>query len=562
MKKYSIHNILLFSFILIAVIVFISGVRELLVLEQLKTLKETSKTITEKGVLLKETAEFINSEKLILQGIINTNDGKEFNLLVSNHDVSINYAKNNFKNISFIKKDVFEGIENASDINQIINDTKILFFSKYLSGYSKIIENKENSIDIDNYYIEKFETGTSVSKQDLKNKLLLNLADLQKQEIQLLDLIATKLLLARTKTKTISVKLEEDIDTKHKTSQNTAFLFLVIVIVALFLILSYLIRYLINPITKIQEHLNLITEGELPYDIDLQSGIEINQVGNTINNIVSGLRRGVDFSNEIGKGNFETEYKVLGDNDELGSSLLTLREDLLLAQEEEKKRKKEDAERNRTNEGLTLFNDIMKQQSGSFSQLADKIISSLVKFTKSNQGALFFLNEDNKEDVFFELLGAYAYNKKKYVSKQIKHGEGLVGAVALEKYTLYMTDVPDEYIEIESGVGSANPRSILIVPLKVEEDVLGVIEIASFNLFEPYEIEMIDKIADSIASSLANVSMNMQTESLLERSKSQELLVEELENEIRQYSEQIKELSLQTANLTKENKLLKQDADL
>ncbi|NPA45530.1 MAG: GAF domain-containing protein [Chlorobi bacterium] len=562
MKKYSIYNILLFSFIIIAFVIFISGVRELLELEQLKTLKATTKVITEKEALLKETLEFVESEKLILHGIINTTSEKEFNLLVSNHDATLNLAKNNLKNISFIDKKYFDNIEDATEINIIFNETKNEFFGKYLPNYSKIIETKEQLLDFDSYFIEKFDEGSKISKEDLHKKLKLNLSDIHKQANHHLNNIQSKLVLVDTKIKLISEKLNKETNDKLSKSQNLALVFIAGVIIALFIVLSYLIRFLIKPIGQLQSHLNIITEGELPDPIKVESGKEINNIAETVNNLVSGLKRGVKFSNEIGKGNFDAEYELLGENDELGSSLLTLRQDLLLAQDEEKKRKEEDAQRNRTNEGLAMFNDIMKQQSGSLSELADRIISSLVKFTNSNQGALFLLNEDDKDDVYYELLGAYAYNKKKYISKHVKLGEGLVGAVAIEKYTMYMTDVPDEYIEIESGVGSANPRSILIVPLKVEEDVLGIIELASFNKFEPYEIEMIEKIADTIASSLANVKINLQTKSLIEYSKEQEELVQMLEKEIQQYNQQIKDLQKENLQLQSENKKLKQITNL
>jgi len=562
MKKYSIHNILLFSFIVIAFVVFLSGIRELLELEQLKLLKGTTQVITEKEALLKETLEFVEAEKLILHGIINTTNEKEFNLLVSNHDATLNFAKNNLKNISFISKKYFTNIEDANEINIIFNETKNEFFGKYLPNYLKIIENKENLLDFDAYFIEKYDEGGNVSKIVLKQKVVVSITDLHKQSLNYLNTIHSNLTLVDSKIKTISESLNKTTDKKLTYSQNLAFGFFIAVIVALFIVLSYLIRYLINPIYKLQSHLSVITEGELPDEIFLKSGKEINTIAETVNRLVSGLRKGVDFSNEIGKGNFDAEYKLLGENDELGSSLLTLRKDLLIAQDEERKRKDEDAQRNRTNEGLALFNEIMRQQSGSLSELSDRIVSSLVKFTNSNQGALFLLNEDNKKDVFYELLGAYAYNKKKYVSKHVRPGEGLIGAVAVEKYTMYMTDVPNEYIEIESGVGSANPRAIIILPLKVEDDVLGIIEIASFNEFKEYEIDMIEKIAESIASSLANVKINLQTKSLIEYSKEQENSVQVLEKEIQQYNQQIKDLHNKNSKLERENKQLKQITDL
>ena len=123
-----------------------------------------------------------------------------------------------------------------------------------------------------------------------------------------------------------------------------------------------------------------------------------------------------------------------------------------------------------------------------------------------------------------------------------------------------MTDVPEEYIEIESGTGSANPRSVLIVPLKIEENVLGVIELASFNTFEEYEIGMVERIAESIASSLANARINMKTAKLLEQSKGQEKLVVEQEEELIKNMQEIKELKTEINALKNEIEELKSKA--
>ena len=79
---------------------------------------------------------------------------------------------------------------------------------------------------------------------------------------------------------------------------------------------------------------------------------------------------------------------------------------------------------------------------------------------------------------------------KKYLKKRIEIGEGLTGTCALEKQTIFLTDIPDNYIEITSGLGDAPPRSILIVPMKTEEAIFGIIELASFNVFKAHEVQI------------------------------------------------------------------------
>ena len=115
-------------------------------------------------------------------------------------------------------------------------------------------------------------------------------------------------------------------------------------------------------------------------------------------------------------------------------------------------------------------------------------------------------------------MAAYAFEKRKFLQKRIEKSEGLIGEVFREGSTVYMTQVPNSYVNITSGLGDASPRAILLVPLKLNEQVYGVVEIASFQEFEPYQIEFIEKLGESIASTFASVGNATQTEKLLQES--------------------------------------------
>ncbi|MFM8911538.1 MAG: hypothetical protein ACKOE6_01310, partial [Flammeovirgaceae bacterium] len=99
--------------------------------------------------------------------------------------------------------------------------------------------------------------------------------------------------------------------------------------------------------------------------------------------------------------------------------------------------KKEDSKRQWINEGLTKGMVIIRSQTD-IKKLGDEIISFVVKYVNANQGGLFLVNEDNQEDRHLELLSAYAFERKKYIEKRVKIGDGLLGQAYLEKDNVYL----------------------------------------------------------------------------------------------------------------------------
>ena len=147
--------------------------------------------------------------------------------------------------------------------------------------------------------------------------------------------------------------------------------------------------------------------------------------------------------------------------------------------------------------------------------------------------------EENQEK-YLKLVAAYAFDREKYLKKQINIGEGLAGTVALEKKTIFLKDIPDDYMSITSGMGGAKPRSLMIVPLIFNEEVTGVLELASFDEFQPHEIEFVENIAESTALTLNSVRLNVYTKVLLEESNERAEELAAQEEEMRQNLEELK----------------------
>ncbi len=325
---------------------------------------------------------------------------------------------------------------------------------------------------------------------------------------------------------------------------------LAVVIVILILISNALTR----PIQCITSTLNAMSKGEIDLDKELKvsSGDEVEEMANALNLSIEGLHQKTEFALSIGAGQFDAQLQLLGEKDMLGKSLIAMRDSLKLANVEDEKRQEEDRKRAWVNEGLNQFADILRRNNDSIQALSDEITSGLVKYLSANQAALFLLEET--DEPYFNMVSAYAWDRKKFMNKKVGLEEGLVGACALEKETIELTEIPEDYVEITSGLGKATPSYVVLVPLKHEEEVLGVIELAAFRIFEAFELEFFEQAARSIASTLLAVKINERTRLLLEQSKRQaeELLAQE--EEMRQNMEE-----LQATQEEMERKALEQD---
>ncbi|MFN8257155.1 MAG: GAF domain-containing protein [Bacteroidales bacterium] len=296
---------------------------------------------------------------------------------------------------------------------------------------------------------------------------------------------------------------------------------------------------LVNPINQLRKVLLEMSQGELPDKQVKAQSDEIGEMGKALNNLISGLWKISLFSKEIGKGNYESQFTPLGPNDELGNALLLMRENLKKASEDAEMRRIENFQRSWTSQGLAEFGEMLRESKDSLEELTNQILTRLVRYLDASVGGLFIINDDNKEDTYLELIAYYAYDRRKYVEKRIEIGQTLVGQCVLENETIFMTEIPKDYIHISSGMGNDDPKSLLIVPLKLNQEVYGVVELASFNTFESYQIEFVEKIGESIASTISSAKINIHTSKLLQESNEKSERLSKQEEETRKQIEEM-----------------------
>lgn len=249
-----------------------------------------------------------------------------------------------------------------------------------------------------------------------------------------------------------------------------------------------------------------------------------------------------EFTEKLGQGQIDVEYSFSEkdqEQDAIGRSLVKLRDYLQKSQQEELQRRQEEQQQNWTTQGLAKFGDILRQNNDNLQELSYNIISNLVNYIDARQGGFFLINDNDPADKHLEMISCYAYSRKKFLQKRIEWEEGLIGACALEGGTIYLKDIPDEHVTITSGLGETKPRNLILVPLKVNDQIHGVIELASLNILEPYQIEFLEKLAESIASVISSVKINLRTAQLLRESQEQGAKMTAQEDEMRRNMEEL-----------------------
>lgn len=223
----------------------------------------------------------------------------------------------------------------------------------------------------------------------------------------------------------------------------------------------------------------------------------------------------------------------------LSETLNELKESLSRNRKMELQRRLDERQRNWISEGLAEFGDILRKNSHEMETMSYAVISGLVRYLEANQGALFLVRED-KGDKYLEMVACHAYDRKKFPGKRIPWGEGLIGAAAVERKGYYTDKISDGYLSITSGLGKANPRYLLIEPLVWNDQVFGIIEMASFNRLEEYKILFIQRVAENIATTINTMESNLRTELLLKETRAQADQLAIQEEQVRQNMETLK----------------------
>jgi hypothetical protein len=274
----------------------------------------------------------------------------------------------------------------------------------------------------------------------------------------------------------------------------------------------------------------LIFDSNKPADLDNEDSV--------INDIITNLTKAANFIKAIAQGNYDVKWEGFSaagtdtNKHNISGELLVMRDEMM-------KKKDQDLRQQWVSEGLNGVGEIIRDYQSKFELLCEKSLFFITKYLKAQQGGLYVMNENDPDDKYLELISCYAFDKKKFVTKRVEIGEGVLGQAFMEGEPIYLTEVPKDYVKITSGLGEANPRCLTIYPLKHNDTVVALIEIASFTPNDQYALDFLANACKSIGASLITLQSNVKTKMLLEQAQQHAEELRAQEEEMRQNMEEL-----------------------
>ena len=289
-----------------------------------------------------------------------------------------------------------------------------------------------------------------------------------------------------------------------------------------------------------------IANGHLDVEVDSEGLSDL--LAQSINRMTGTLKGIFKAAETIAAGNLDIEVKEQGERDLLAQSINRMTQALREASSK-------NAAQSWLKDGLAGLNQCMRGEQ-EILELGRSIITYLAKYLNAKIGAIYLVEGESS----LRLAAGYAFQKRKGLKNVIDFGEGLVGQAALEGESILITDIPDDYLAIGSGLGESPPEQILVYPFLFENKVKGVIELGSLAEFSDLDFEFLSQSAENIAIGVTTASNRRLLRELLEQTQAQAGELQAREEELRNTNETLEK---QARDLKQSERLLKeQQAEL
>lgn len=307
----------------------------------------------------------------------------------------------------------------------------------------------------------------------------------------------------------------DEIYERERRTQIWAAIILVAVLVLVVIFITLSIRIITENLNNLRNAAQKIADGKTDIDLKPETNDAIGSLTQSILAIDKNNHQLAYAAKAIGEGRFDVEVHPRSKEDMLGNAVVQMKEDL--------------QNFHRTNEekiwmqtGISLLNDSLRGDK-SIQTIGQDALAMLVDYLKCEAGLFYSANEG-----MLRLQSGYAITNNESIPQEIAFGETLIGQAAKKKEIIHLTNVPDHFLHISSGLGTAKPKTILIVPLCADDMVEGVIEIASLHTIDDYKVDFIKEVASDIAISLRAAKSKERLQDLFEQTQAQ---AEELQSQ-------------------------------
>jgi signal transduction histidine kinase/HAMP domain-containing protein/ActR/RegA family two-component response regulator len=193
----------------------------------------------------------------------------------------------------------------------------------------------------------------------------------------------------------------------------------------------------------------------------------------------------------------------------------------------------------------------MLQGQRDLAAVSSMILSELAPLVCAQHAVFYSMNQASEGvEPLLELQAGYGYEERRHLSTCFRVGEGLVGQCAKEKKRILLTEVPGDYVQINSALGASAHMNIIVLPILFEGSVRAVIEIAASSPFSESHQAFLDQLPESIGLVLNTIEADTLTENLLKQSQSQ---AEELRSQQEELRESNEDLGRQASLLAEQN---------
>ncbi|MCL4457056.1 MAG: response regulator [Nitrospirae bacterium] len=303
-------------------------------------------------------------------------------------------------------------------------------------------------------------------------------------------------------------------------------------VISSMLILGIIARNISKPINNLVGWSERLSMGDLTLEDIKITNDEIGELNAGYKRVVNSFRETASICEAISRGDFGKTLDLKSEQDALGISVNKMINDLKKATDRTKRQ-------NWLKNGIAELNDKMRGDQD-IATLSQNIIEYLAAYLNAQIGALYLCDENNN---ILKLTGSYARPAVEGISVEYRIGEGLIGQAAVGKKPIIVTDIPDGYAKISSGMGEAAPRNIVVAPFLYEGKVKGVLEIGSFHEITNLHMEFLGQVLESIAISLNSVQSGWRIRELLEKTQQQTEELRIQQEELQQINEELEEQS-------------------